>query len=87
MEKNKPTHKVVQYPYTMAGQQAYIMEQLSLMPRLSFTQLIDFEPNKIAVIFNFLSILDLLQMRKITLHPGEGFNNFWIEKLYGSTTT
>ena len=82
LEKNKPTHEVVQYPYTMAGQRAYIMEQLSLMPRLSFTQLIDFEPNKIAVIFNFLSILDLLQMRKITLHLGEGFNNFWIEKLY-----
>lgn len=82
LEKNKPTHQVVQYPYTMAGQRAYIMEQLSLMPLLSFTQLIDFEPNKIAVIFNFLSILDLLQMRKITLHLGEGFNNFWIEKLY-----
>ena len=81
LEKNKPTHEVVQYPYTMAGQRAYIMEQLSLMPRLSFTQLIDFEPNKIAVIFNFLSILDLLQMKKITLHLGEGFNNFWIEKL------
>ena len=82
LEKNKPTHEVVQYPYTMAGQRAYIMEQLSHLPRLSFTQLIDFEPNKIAVIFNFLSILDLLQMRKITLHLGEGFNNFWIEKLY-----
>ena len=82
LEKNKPTHQVVQYPYTMAGQRAYIMEQLSHLPRLSFTQLIDFEPNKIAVIFNFLSILDLLQMRKITLHLGEGFNNFWIEKLY-----
>ena len=80
--KNKPTHKVVQYPYTIAGQCTYIMEQLSHLPRLSFTQLIDFEPNKIAVIFNFLSILDLLQMRKITLHLGEGFNNFWIEKLY-----
>lgn len=82
LEKNKPTHKVVQYPYTMAGQHSYIMEQLSHLPLLSFTQLIDFEPNKIAVIFNFLSILDLLQMRKITLHLGEGFNNFRIEKLY-----
>lgn len=80
LEKNKPTHQVVQYPYTISKQRSYIMDQLGHFPRLSFTQLIEFEPNKIAVIFNFLSILDLLQMRKITLHLGEGFNNFWIEK-------
>ena len=81
LEKNKPTHEVVQYPYTIAKQRSYIMDQLGHFPRLSFSQLIEFEPNKIAVIFNFLSILDLLQMRKITMHLGEGFNNFWIEKL------
>ncbi len=80
LEKNRPTHEVVQYPYTISKQRSYIMDQLGHFPRLSFAQLIEFEPNKIAVIFNFLSILDLLQMRKITLHLGEGFNNFWIEK-------
>ena len=80
LEKNRPTHEVVQYPYTISKQRSYIMDQLGHFPRLSFVQLIEFEPNKIAVIFNFLSILDLLQMRKITLHLGEGFNNFWIEK-------
>jgi len=31
------------------------------------------------VIFNFLAILDLLQLRKIKLHLGIGYNNFWIE--------
>jgi segregation and condensation protein A len=81
MEKSKPVHQVVQYPYTIAKQRSYVMDQLAHSPRLSFNQIIEFEPNKIAVIFNFLSILDLLQMRKITLHLGEGFNNFWIEKL------
>lgn len=81
IEKSKPTHEVVQYPYTIAKQRSYIMDQLGHFPRLAFTQLIEFEPNKIAVIFNFLSILDLLQMRKIALHLGEGFNNFWIEKV------
>jgi segregation and condensation protein A len=40
-------------------------------------------PTKIAVIFNFLAILELLQMRMITIFIGEGFNNFWIEKLEG----
>lgn len=80
-EQNKPKHEVVQYPYTISGQRDYIMDKLIKTPRLSFEQLIQFEPNKIAVIFNFLSILDLLQMRQITMHLGEGFNNFWIEKI------
>ncbi|PWL30172.1 segregation/condensation protein A [uncultured Roseivirga sp.] len=80
-EQNKPKHEVVQYPYTISGQRDYIIEKLQEAPRLSFEKLIAMEPNKIAVIFNFLSILDLLQMRQITMHLGEGFNNFWIEKI------
>jgi len=80
IEKNKPKHEVVQFPYTISDQRKFVLNRLSEVSRLSFTQLIELEPNKIAVIFNFLSILDLLQMRKITMHLGEGFNNFWIEK-------
>jgi segregation and condensation protein A len=81
LEKSRPIHEVVQYPYTIAKQRSYLLDQLTHSPRLSFSEIIEFEPNKIAVIFNFLSILDLLQMRKITMHLGEGFNNFWIEKI------
>lgn len=80
IEKNKPKHEVVQYPYTISAQRTFVLNKLREKKRLSFSELIDFEPNKIAVIFNFLSILDLLQMRQITMHLGEGFNNFWIEK-------
>jgi len=81
IEKNRPRHEVVQYPYSITTQRKFVMDKLSTVKRLSFTELIGVEPNKIAVIFNFLSILDLLQMRQITMHLGEGFNNFWIEKL------
>lgn len=80
-EQQKPTHQVVQYPYSISTQRQFVLDKLASTPRLSFTELIAFEPNKIAVIFNFLSILDLLQMRKITMHLGEGFNNFWVEKI------
>lgn len=80
-EQQKPRHEVVQYPYSIALQREFILDKLIDSPRLSFLQLMEFEPNKIGVIFNFLSILDLLQMRKITMHLGEGFNNFWIEKI------
>ncbi len=80
-EQQKPTHEVVQYPYSIATQREFVLNKLKDSPRLSFVQLIEFEPNKIGVIFNFLSILDLLQLREITMHLGEGFNNFWIEKI------
>ncbi|WP_422355780.1 segregation and condensation protein A [Roseivirga pacifica] len=80
-EQKKPTHEVVQYPYSISVQRDFIMAKLVDSPKLSFEKLIAMEPNKIAVIFNFLSILDLLQMKKITMHLGEGFNNFWIEKI------
>lgn len=80
-ELSKPIHQVVQYPYTIATQRAYILNKLIEVPRLSFTDLISFAPEKIVVIFNFLSILDLLQMRQITMHLGEGFNNFWVERI------
>jgi segregation and condensation protein A len=79
--KDKPTHEVVQYPYTISGQRDFVLDQLVKKPKLSFIELIKIEPNKIAVIFNFLSILDLLQLREITIYLGEGFNNFWIEKI------
>lgn len=80
-EQNKPTHTVVQYPYTIEQQKELIIRLLDKSPKVSFEQVIEHQPNKIAVIYNFLAILELLQLRLITMHLGIGFNNFWIEKL------
>jgi len=80
-EQNRPIHKVVQYPYTIDGQRTFIIQQLEGVKRVSFLEVMQHDPNKIAVIFNFLAILDLLQQQVITLHLGIGYNNFWIEKL------
>lgn len=79
--QNKPSHEVVQYPYTVENQKTFLISQLTKTKKLSFLEIIDFESNKIAVIFNFLAILELLQLRKITMKLGLGFNNFWIEIL------
>ena len=81
IEQQKPVHQVVEYPYSIEGQKAMILRTLSPGDKLPFLDLIKLEKNKIAVIFNFLAILELLQLREITLHLGIGFNNFWIEKL------
>lgn len=77
-EQNKPTHQIVQYPFTVEGQKTYLIGQLLKKTRLSFVDVIDSNPSKIAVIFNFLAILELLQLSKITINVGIGFNNFWI---------
>lgn len=78
--KNKPTHQVVQYPYTISQQKDFLLTKLNENPRMSFTSIIEIEPSKVFVIFNFLAVLELLQLEEIILHLGEGFNNFWIEK-------
>jgi len=78
-EKNKPVHQVVQYPYTIATQKTVLLELLSKEKKMSFEKIIEQERNKIAVIFNFLAILELLQLKLIKIQIGIGFNNFWIE--------
>jgi segregation and condensation protein A len=81
LEKNKPSHKVVQYPYTIEEQKDHIIGKLERDGKLAFTTFIEEKPEKIAVIFNFLAILELLQSSLITITVGEGFNNFWLEKI------
>jgi len=79
LEKNKPSHTVVQFPFDINQQKKFIMDLLVQKGRRSFIEVIQSEPSKMGVIFNFLAILELLSMRKITLQIGEGYNNFWIE--------
>ena len=73
-------HQVVPYPYTIGGQKKLILSWLEETPELSFEEVIREKPEKIAVIYNFLAILELLQLNLIRLQIGEGFNNFWIIK-------
>ncbi len=80
IEKKKPIHTVVQYPYTIEDQKRYLMSKLLHLARVSFEEIIQDQPEKIAVVYNFLSILELLQLNLITIHVGLGYNNFWIEK-------
>ena len=81
LEQNKTRHQVIQYPYTIESQKDFLARRLlqSQGQRLSFLELVKEKPEKILVIFNFLAVLELLQLNKITMVIGEGFNNFWIE--------
>lgn len=77
-EQNKPAHQVVQYPYTIEQQKSFILDSLKEKKKISFEELITQEPSKIAVVFNFLAILELIQMSLISINIGIGYNNFWI---------
>jgi segregation and condensation protein A len=79
IESEKPTHNIVQYPYTISHQKDFILDKVMEKKKLSFTQIIEYNAEKIAVIYNFLAILELLQLNQITISIGEGYNNFWIE--------
>lgn len=81
IESEKPIHNVVQYPYTIDQQKDFILHKVIEKRRLSFIQIIEYNHDKIGVIYNFLAILELLQLHKIALSIGEGYNNFWIERI------
>lgn len=80
IEKNKPTHHVVQYPYTISETKSNILRLVETKSKVSFLELIETLPEKIAIIFNFLSILELLQLNLIKISMGEGYNNFWLKE-------
>ena len=81
IESERPIHKVVQYPYTISQQKVFILDKVTEKRKLSFSQVIEYNREKIGVIYNFLAILELLQLQQIAIRFGEGYNNFWIERL------
>ena len=79
-EKNKPPHEIEKYPYTIDEQKEFIINLLKSKEKISFVKLINDNPLKILVIYNFLAILELLQQVKIKISIGKGLNNFWLIK-------
>ena len=77
-EKNRPVHQVVQYPYTVEGQKEYVLNELTRKRTLSFSEMVQQNPTRVALIFNFLAILEMLAVGLLEIQLGEGYNNFWI---------
>ena len=78
-ENAKPIHTVVQYTYTVDGQKELIIDKLKQNTKLAFSDFFQEYKERIAIVFNFLAILEMLQMQIINVFVGEGYNNFWIE--------
>jgi segregation and condensation protein A len=86
-EKNKPVHQVIQYPYTIEGQREFLLNEVTTKQRVSFSEIVETYKTRIALIFNFLAILDLLAQGELAIQVGEGYNNFWITKSEAVGTT
>lgn len=79
-EKNKPVHQVVQYPYTVEAQKEFILNQVEEHDNTSFADIAEKFPTRVAMIFTFLAILELLALQRLSIRIGEGYNNFWLSK-------
>ncbi len=76
---NKPVHTVVRYNYTMEESRANMLETARREKTLSFEKIFDNCNERIQAIFIFLSLLELIQAKYLTILIGEGKNNFIIE--------
>lgn len=79
-EKNKPVHQVIQYPYTVEGQKEFILGEVTKRDKIPFTELFETAKTRIALIFNFLAVLEMAALQQVSITIGEGFNNFWISR-------
>lgn len=78
-QKNKPVHTVVQYNYTMEESREYMITTVKAEKVMSFEKIFDICNDRIHAIFLFLSLLELVQQKYMTIMTGEGMNNFIVE--------
>lgn len=76
---NKPVHTVVQYNYTMEESRDHMLNTVQNERTVSFEKIFDVCENRIHAIFLFLSLLELVQQKYMTIIVGEGRNNFIVE--------
>jgi segregation and condensation protein A len=76
---NKPVHTVVRYNYTMEQSRENMLTLAQRERVLSFEKIFDQCGERLEAIFTFLSLLELVQQKYLTIMIGEGKNNFIIE--------
>lgn len=78
-KKNKPVHTVISYNYTMEGSRKYMLDIIKSQHSISFEKIFNVCEDRIHAIFLFLNILELIQLKYMTIITGSGTNNFIIE--------
>ena len=78
-EKNKVKHTIIQYPFTIEKQKNHLLKNLEKENFTAFDIIFSHCENRIHALFNFLALLELIQLKTITVKLGEGVNNFWLK--------
>jgi segregation and condensation protein A len=76
---NKPVHTVIRYNYTMEQSREIMLQTVLKEKTLPFEKIFQICENRIHAIFLFLSLLELVQQRYMSIATGVGKNNFIIE--------
>ncbi len=76
---HRPQHVVYNYHYTMEQSRAYMLDLVKRERTLSIEKIFELCENRIHAIFLFLSMLELVQQKYMTILTGEGRNNFLVE--------
>jgi len=76
---NKPVHTVIRYNYSMEQSREIMLQTVLKEKTLPFEKIFQICENRIHAIFLFLSLLELVQQRYMSIATGVGKNNFIIE--------
>ena len=76
--RKKKIHTVVDYNYTIQGQQIFILSKLKKGVKTGFATIFNKCENRVHAIVTFLGMLELLNLDKMKIIQGEGINNFWL---------
>lgn len=75
----KSVHQVMQFNYTIEEQQERILAQVGGGQRATFEDVFAHCRNRIHAIVTFLGLLELLNLQRLRITAGMGYNNFWVE--------
>lgn len=85
--KNRVVHTVARWPYTISEKQDFIINKLQSEKKASFNTVFSKMADRIEAIVTFLALLELLNLQKVLLTAGDGFNNFWLSLPEPADTT
>lgn len=71
-------HRVIRYNYSLEDQKSFVRILVLNNKKTDFADIFGQCENRVHCLFNFLAILELIQLQEIGVIVGEGINNFWI---------
>lgn len=76
-------HEVVRYNYTVQDQKDFLTNVIGTQEKVAFEKIFDDCENPVHCIFRFLTILEMVQERMMSIVVGVGINNFWLSTYKG----